>query len=95
MSAMPCGSLGDGQPDANTASWTAPGLHELLVYTLTLFHTPFTHFVSCSFTLEASFAGASRGRLGGLHFSTAHLEDMGAGLVAALSDYWDPAMYGE
>lgn len=48
-----------------------------------------------SFTLEASFAGASAGRYAGQHFSAFHLEQMGAGLLSALLDYWDKDQYGE
>jgi hypothetical protein len=48
----------------------------------------------CSFTLEASFAGPSKGRWAGQHFSTMHLELMGASLLSALADMWDPEQYG-
>ncbi|GAX77932.1 hypothetical protein CEUSTIGMA_g5374.t1 [Chlamydomonas eustigma] len=47
-----------------------------------------------SYTLEASFCGASEGKLAGFHFNTACLEQMGAALVSTLLDYWDPVAYG-
>jgi hypothetical protein len=47
-----------------------------------------------SFTLEASFCGASAGRWAGEHFNTQHLELMGAAVCTALLDYWDPLGYG-
>ncbi|KAF5841003.1 hypothetical protein DUNSADRAFT_14859 [Dunaliella salina] len=47
-----------------------------------------------SFTLEASIAGPNMGRDAGHHFSTKHLESMGAALASALADYWDPLSYG-
>ena len=45
----------------------------------------------CSFTLEASFAGPSRGPLAGVHYNTAHLSRMGAAVAVALLDYASPA----
>ena len=45
----------------------------------------------CSFTLEASFAGPSRGPLAGVHYNTAHLARMGAAVAGALLDYASPA----
>lgn len=43
-----------------------------------------------SFTLEASFCGASTGRWADLHFNAWHLEQMGAAVPAVLLDYLDP-----
>lgn len=45
----------------------------------------------CSFTLEASFAGPSRGPLAGVHYNTAHLARMGAAVAVTLLDYASPA----
>uniref|UniRef100_A0A6U2EXJ2 Peptidase M14 domain-containing protein n=1 Tax=Chlamydomonas euryale TaxID=1486919 RepID=A0A6U2EXJ2_9CHLO len=47
------------------------------------------------FTMEASFCGSgSTGRWAGLHFSTMHLEKMGAALCTTVLDYCDPQAYG-
>ena len=43
-----------------------------------------------SYTLEATFAGSTQGKLKGVQFSTAHLEDMGYHLCDTLLDYCDP-----
>lgn len=43
-----------------------------------------------SYTLEATFAGSTQGKLKGIQFSTAHLEDMGYHLCDTLLDYCDP-----
>ena len=46
--------------------------------------------VPYSFTLEASFCGPDYGPLQGAHFSTVHLQEMGAAFVPALLDLSDP-----
>ena len=43
-----------------------------------------------SYTVEATFAGSTQGKLNGIQFSTAHLEDMGYHLCDTLLDYCDP-----
>ena len=43
-----------------------------------------------SYTLEATFAGSTQGKLSGVQFSTAHLEEMGYHLCDTLLDYCDP-----
>ena len=43
-----------------------------------------------SYTLEATFSGSTQGKLRGVQFSTAHLEDMGYNLCDTLLDYCDP-----
>mmetsp|Transcript_13587 Transcript_13587/g.20576 ORF Transcript_13587/g.20576 Transcript_13587/m.20576 type:complete len:732 (-) Transcript_13587:52-2247(-) len=43
-----------------------------------------------SYTMEASFCGASFGRLNSRHFSTKHLEQMGHFFCEAILDYCDP-----
>lgn len=48
---------------------------------ITMFHLLKIPFV---FTLEASFAGASRGRLAGQHFSLGDLENIGKGVLKSL-----------
>eukprot|EP00798_Chlamydomonas_sp_ICE-L_P012689 gene12689-15921_t len=42
----------------------------------------------------ASFCGPTGGQWAGQHFSTWHLEQMGAALCTTLLDYWDPEDYG-
>ena len=44
-----------------------------------------------SFTVEASFAGSTKGRLAGYHFSANHLESLGAAFGEALLSYISPA----
>lgn len=48
---------------------------------ITMFHELKIPFV---FTLEASFAGASRGRLNGQHFSIGDLENIGKSVLKCL-----------
>ena len=43
-----------------------------------------------SYTLEATFAGSTQGKLRGVQFTTAHLEGMGYHLCDTLLDYCDP-----
>lgn len=43
-----------------------------------------------SFTVEASFAGSTKGRLAGYHFSANHLESLGAAFGEALLSYISP-----
>ena len=43
-----------------------------------------------SYTLEATFAGSTQGKLRGIQFTTGHLEDMGYHLCDTLLDYCDP-----
>ena len=43
-----------------------------------------------SYTLEATFAGSTQGKLKGVQFSTSHLEHMGYHLCDTLLDYCDP-----
>lgn len=56
---------------------------------------PLSPLSPLSFTMEASFAGPSCGRWSGQHFTACHLEMMGAALLSALLDAWDPQQYGE
>jgi hypothetical protein len=46
-----------------------------------------------SFTLEASFAGASVGKLKGLQFNTSHYESMGRSLCQTLWPYLNPDLH--
>ena len=48
---------------------------------ITMFHELKIPFV---FTLEASFAGANRGSLSGMHFSTGDFENIGKGVLRTL-----------
>jgi hypothetical protein len=50
---------------------------------ITMFHKLRIPFV---FTLESSFAGASKGSLAGQHFSQGHLENVGYFVLRA---FWD------
>lgn len=51
--------------------------------------------VCCSFTLEASFAGPSKGTPAGSHYTSDHLKQVGAALCLALLDYTNPSTVTE
>ena len=44
--------------------------------------------MSCSFTLEASFCGASVGRWAGQHFNTWHLEQVWGRCNVGMEQVW-------